>query len=263
MVRTITGNSAHYVVTADGLVIDALPGMVGPRLFLDWIERMDQLFQEAAKLPNPTEASEVMRQYHSRFGSPALVASLNSNDAANQVERNSNPIASSNGQEKNAINVEKIRLTASKGVFEQPMVKQVAPGQTNINAIAKRIESFNHPDSSAVVDLSSASIALIAAENTKATNQAKESDSMNRLLANFKQTIADDEKQNEQVFHKTIHGWLAETPQIDLETLNNRIYEQLFEMPSDDPWLGLASSDYYSGLCRGGLHEGDRPSSTR
>jgi hypothetical protein len=267
MVRTITGNSAHYVVTADGLVLDALPGMVGPQSFLDWIVRMDQLFQKTAQLTDPKEASEVMRQYHFGFGVPFLTMSTKPSNATNQVESGLNPTVTDNDQIQQVANAKTLILaganTGSKAVFERPMVKQVAPGQSDINAIAKRTERWQQPESHAVVELSSTSLALIAAENTTPANRRTESESLKRLVANFKQSIADDERQNEQVFHKTIHAWLAESPTIDLESLNNRVYEQLFEMPSDDPWLGLASSDNYSGLCRGGLREIDQESSNR
>src|SRR5207248_3012198 len=35
--RTITGNSIHYVLDADGRVLDALPGLYGPQAFLVWL----------------------------------------------------------------------------------------------------------------------------------------------------------------------------------------------------------------------------------
>ncbi len=36
--RTLTGNSIHYVLDSDGRVIDALPGLYGPKAFLNGIE---------------------------------------------------------------------------------------------------------------------------------------------------------------------------------------------------------------------------------
>jgi hypothetical protein len=41
--RTITGNSIHYILDADGTVLDALPGLYGPRAFLDALRKSDQL----------------------------------------------------------------------------------------------------------------------------------------------------------------------------------------------------------------------------
>jgi hypothetical protein len=33
--RTVTGNSAHYILTPDGEVVDCLPGLYGPQAFLN------------------------------------------------------------------------------------------------------------------------------------------------------------------------------------------------------------------------------------
>ena len=49
--RTLTGNSIHYVLDADGQVIDALPGLYGPKPFLREIERAEKIVQQAATLP--------------------------------------------------------------------------------------------------------------------------------------------------------------------------------------------------------------------
>ena len=41
--RTITGNSIHYVLDADGNVIDALPGLYGPKAFLRHLQEAESL----------------------------------------------------------------------------------------------------------------------------------------------------------------------------------------------------------------------------
>jgi hypothetical protein len=231
MERTITGNSAHYIVTVEGLVLDALPGMYGPQTFCDWIVNMHQLFLKQENSANPQEATEVLRSYH----------------------------ASLIGDTKPVVATRTLTLragrTTSKGFFEQPMVKQVAPGQADVITQVASISPLQSNESTVIVALSSTSRAVIEAENTSLVKHAENPDTTELLLANFQQTIALDERQNEQVLHKTIHTWLAESPRMDLESLNLRVYEQLFAMPSNDPWLGLASKEFYSGLCRGGLSE--------
>src|SRR5258706_16355473 len=39
--RTITGNSIHYLLDANGEVVDALPGLYGPRAFLEGLTRAE------------------------------------------------------------------------------------------------------------------------------------------------------------------------------------------------------------------------------
>ena len=38
--RTLTGNSAHYVLTSDGQPLDVLPGLYSPGAFAKWLDRM-------------------------------------------------------------------------------------------------------------------------------------------------------------------------------------------------------------------------------
>lgn len=40
LVRTLTGNSVHYILDADGRPLDALPGMYAPRVFLDALQHV-------------------------------------------------------------------------------------------------------------------------------------------------------------------------------------------------------------------------------
>ena len=43
IVRTLTGNSIHYVLDSDGRVVDALPGLYGPKPFLHELTRAEQI----------------------------------------------------------------------------------------------------------------------------------------------------------------------------------------------------------------------------
>ena len=47
--RTITGNSIHYVLDADGSVLDALPGLYGPAAFLAALARSEPLSRSGAE----------------------------------------------------------------------------------------------------------------------------------------------------------------------------------------------------------------------
>ena len=56
--RTITGNSIHYILDAEGRVVDALPGNYGPAAFLAALNRMEQQTRGATP--------EVIRQWHAQ-----------------------------------------------------------------------------------------------------------------------------------------------------------------------------------------------------
>lgn len=59
--RTITGNSIHYVLNADGVVLDALPGLYGPAAFLDALRRADSLANV-----NPQENRSGYANFHAQ-----------------------------------------------------------------------------------------------------------------------------------------------------------------------------------------------------
>ena len=69
--RTLTGNSAHYVLASDGTPLDVLPGLYGPQPFLNWLAEMQSLngyYQQAAVGKNDADAvaarAEVMKAFH-------------------------------------------------------------------------------------------------------------------------------------------------------------------------------------------------------
>ena len=44
--RTLTGNSAHYVLTSAGQPLDVLPGLYAPQAFANWLDRMRKFHGE-------------------------------------------------------------------------------------------------------------------------------------------------------------------------------------------------------------------------
>lgn len=49
--RTLTGNSAHYVLDSDGQPLDALPGLYSPQAFQAWLERLIDFHGEYYRAP--------------------------------------------------------------------------------------------------------------------------------------------------------------------------------------------------------------------
>ena len=63
LVRTVTGNSIHYVLDSDGIPLDAIPGLYGPRAFLNALERAEALAKACALRP-ATERNASLRRHH-------------------------------------------------------------------------------------------------------------------------------------------------------------------------------------------------------
>ena len=61
--RTLTGNSIHYVLDSDGQLIDALPGLYGPKAFLRKLDRAEKIAQQSSSLPT-AERQRTLAAYH-------------------------------------------------------------------------------------------------------------------------------------------------------------------------------------------------------
>jgi len=220
--RTITGNSIHYVIDADGHVIDALPGLYGPKAFLAALQSAEQVAVQSAKLDAPARdkflreyhqerIAEVERQWHDdaeELGVAGLtpsqcddatwkkVAALHAEDA--KLDEGSRVLMSAKLPDAQDAN----RLSASKSIPETPLLREV------------------------------------------------------RVL---ERSVAEDTVRNEYMLHRTIHDWFVRGEASgDLKAFNQRVYAELFLSPLSDPWLGLAPQDAYSALAGGGLKFANR-----
>ena len=82
-----------------------------------------------------------------------------------------------------------------------------------------------------------------------------------KIVRNFESSIALDTVRNEYLLHRQIHEWFAEgNTLVAVEQLNKRVYGELFLMPLDDPWLGLAPADVYSALDDNGVARAEKDS---
>ncbi len=63
VVRTITGNSIHYVLDQDGRPVDALPGLYGPQAWKRALERAETLALATRGTSGPARAA-LMRRFH-------------------------------------------------------------------------------------------------------------------------------------------------------------------------------------------------------
>lgn len=278
MERTLTGNSIHYVLMPDGQVVDAIPGLYGPKAFLRHITRGEALVRLLADASaarrnslladfHKQQAEEVAKAWQADWQRAeatlgALAGDGNSLDkmkklAAQQQVRV--PAAKAPRAEvATRIAVPKMRVEAR--IVEAVNLTKVAPEDLE----DERVWNFIAKLHSEKAKLDEASRALIRNQQPLAAAAGKLSmskwvveDPMLKLFASFESSIALDTVKNEYRFHRTIHEWLADAKyHPDVETLNERVYAELFLTPSSDPWLGLAPENVYTALPNGGVVEG-------
>ena len=62
--RTLTGNSAHYVLDANGRPLDVLPGLYGPQEFLVWLDRTEELAAAYHDASEDQAKADTLVQYY-------------------------------------------------------------------------------------------------------------------------------------------------------------------------------------------------------
>jgi hypothetical protein len=227
--RTITGNSAHYALAADGTPVDVLPGLYGPQQFLAWLDEVEALYGRLARF-SPQDRTANLRRYHAarareiaRRWADDLKAIAPETSLGDWADTNQLTRATTDEHWK------KIALLPSHRVA--------------LDASTQSIIRRENPDA-------------VRAGNVAVTKRATEFPVL-RLVVNLQTSIAEDQVRNEYTLHRQAHEWFAAgsaPPGVD--ELNNRVYAELFLTPASDPWLGLAPADTYTALDRGGVAVG-------
>jgi len=264
--RTITGNSIHYVLAADGSVIDALPGLYGPKAFLKSLNQAEEIAKQIAS-EDSKQRTAGLRAYHSE-----RIASLDTELKADlqllSNLRGTLPILTANLPASFVPTAPTAqvaaRITASKRWVEQPLLDKALSdpiesetAQSDINDSTWSKIAALHPEDS---KLDASSQTLIRAKNPTAFDARRAAfaktiveDPLLRQIRNLERSISEDTCRNEYLLHPKIHAWLASGDLSNVDELNRKIYAELFLTPDSDPWLGLAPSDTFTALENNGV----------
>jgi hypothetical protein len=279
--RTVTGNSIHYVLDADGDVIDALPGMYAPSVFAAELDKSLALHHAMASASDDSLAA-VLSNYHSK-----RIAVMDASWA-----RLGGTIAFDLGADRvlfgqaatNALTLAQ-RATMSKARVEAPQLAQIdigpdpaallpdvatwamvgqavfglapvaaAPAQPadyDLGArkvTARRKNARTAPATESLGLLSAPAKALITR-----VMQGSAVD-LGRALPELERSVIADTAINEMVLRRQISSQLAGSAGgMPFDELNRFVYTELFSTPSEDKWLGLLPDDVYSGLPADGI----------
>ena len=241
--RTITGNSIHYILSPDGAIIDAIPGLYSPEAFLNYLRNADDAWHLASVRPL-NERTAIYLQYRKR-NFDAIKKGRESAIAATFVE-----LAETR--------------SGTLAILAAPMAvaKMVVVDEYSILRVyddfAKFEPSIKFDDwdklaraYSPSLGVDASSVAMIRRQNAKTGLSKAEFDGLFAKLDSF---IALDTTRNDFLFHAKLYEWLNATRGPgELETFNARVYDQLFKTPNTDKWLGLYSSDVYTALDGNGI----------
>ncbi|HVT29601.1 MAG TPA: hypothetical protein VHE81_16410 [Lacipirellulaceae bacterium] len=279
LARTLTGNSAHYVLASDGTPLDVLPGLYSPQEFLKWLRTVHDLDEsynratQAESAPGPARA-EILKRFHQ--GCRDAILQAWDRDLQRLGERQVNLVSSRINIAMEAAQLvgepvpdnraPKARTAAQRAVAksaaEVPLLRFANYGGQWMekgmdddlwNAIARLHRPEVRLDGSSIeVMKREAPAARVAARLT--ASKAQVENPVLRMVRTFEESIALDTVRNEYLLHRRVHEMLARTASgsMDFDALNEWVYADLFLTPSSDPWLGLAPPDVYTALENGG-----------
>jgi hypothetical protein len=268
--RTLTGNSAHYVLASDGTPLDVLPGLYGPLAFRQWLWDVRDFHDKYVKA-SMADRTAMLQAFH-RAQENAILRRWDADIqrlGGQRTELVSTRIAGA---------MEAARLAGRKVPAGGPAPKAVAAatravGKTQAEAPLLRFANLGGAWMERGMDddlwlaianlhrqevkLDAASVGVMAREFPRAavagqlsvSKRAQENPIL-RLVRSFEDSMTLDTVRNEYLLHRRIHEKFAhdKTRPTDVDTLNEWVYAELFLTPSNDPWLGLAPNDVYTAL---------------
>lgn len=215
--RTITGNSIHYILDAEGRVVDALPGLYGAPAF-------------TAELRQTADAMKGLQ------GNPSAYAAYRSS----REEQLLNAWAADLAKLKAAVTT---KGAVTEAVLERATNddrwQQIAELHWN-NVIfdpnVRQLVAAKFPDAQKAAPIA---VGKMAVESP-----------MLRVFDNLSRRTSLDTVRNNYMLHTKILAQMnaAESQSWSLAELNEWVYAQIFLTPNQDPWLGLAPPDVFAAI---------------
>ncbi len=249
--RTLTGNSIHYILDANGVPIDALPGLYGPAAFRRSLDRIENVFKELAK-----PGDRKLAHHRERLNAINLDWVADIQKSGGKIPQGLVLVRFEDGRPA-AIEVAARAIT--KMVTEASILRSMTAGAEALGAVTdepvwKKIAMLHLADAK----LDARSISLIKRKTEDAFMADGSRTTLEVALANLVQklemNIALDTVRNEYLLHPKLHAWfMTDSRRDNVAALNEKVYAELFLTPASDPWLGLFSAETYTALDNGGV----------
>jgi hypothetical protein len=252
--RTITGNSAHYVLDAQGRIVDVLPGLYGPAAFERVLHESYDLATKNAELGDD-DARAAVAKYHQRalwrltaeWRKKLAVAYKDYNleeylpqaslpqpieFSGENLFYDSLPAALVNG------------LTMSKADMEAPSIELLQP-QLQVTSMSGDWWKIAKLGTREKLDTRSRELLRDKHPRDWRTRDAHTLDdgSLAKHIDFFERRVTQEELKNEFAFHGAVHARMAKASNVDFTAMNAFLYTNLFKTPQADAWLGLVPTE--------------------
>ncbi|MGN6106886.1 MAG: hypothetical protein ACTHU0_17395, partial [Kofleriaceae bacterium] len=263
--RTTTGNSAHYVLDENGLVLDVLPGLYAPIAFQAELEKSVRLAERVQKTRPDRRAAEVVafhrrelaateKQLETYRGLPffrgrgrLLARHETGPSAVAQAQRATMSKMRIEAPELAQIGIDAGKLTDAD--IEQWAV--IGQHAWNLMATVDTQPRAQRPGQRSPVVaprvLDDRSRALIARLHNGGPERAT-ADELAAMIERLEYTIVADTALDQFDLRPQIRREIIEGRHADWASLNEWIYAEVFHTPREDAWLGLLPRTTFTGL---------------
>ena len=222
LVRTITGNSIHYILDSDGAIVDALPGLYSAQVFVSELRRSADAVKEA-RAAGSHDYTQHFRSAEARLlqAWAADVAAIHVTLPAKQTLTESD-------------------LEPLMGDDKWQQVAQLPTNSASFDFAVRKVMEQKFPTARMAAPV--------------AVGKSMVEMPMLRQMRNLSRSVALDTVRNNYMLRTKILAFLGGlTPHSrSLTQVNNWVYDYIFLTPGRDPWLGLAPPDVFSAIDKNG-----------
>jgi hypothetical protein len=259
LVRTITGNSAHYVLDVRGRVVDVLPGLYGPEAFVRELGPAIVQAKSVASADLPawiaSQHQYVARQVgEARSEWSSAIETLGGPGPApkpvrTRTKAKDRPAAPSAGVAMTAAvtkSLVEVRVLEIMDLVTEPRLRRFD------DPIWTSIASLRRADAT----LDAAGLGMVRRHVPAGTSE----DDIASIVASFEAAMAVDTVRARFAIRPDIlmrldalwsETWDARFVYFD--AFNRLVYDGVFMTPASDPWLGLYPASLYTALENGGV----------
>jgi hypothetical protein len=257
LVRTTTGNSAHYVLDERGHVLDVLPGLYAPAAFRAELANSLALAGEVRGLPDAERVRATVAHHAAQIAATERDW-LGAGDAF--VDLGASPVVA-DARARALLAAQ--RATVTKAIVEVPDLVQIgvmAPADVPRDdatwaAIGQRIwgtaptPTGGPAPRPAPAVLDARSLALVARlHNAGPAEQRATPSELAAVIARLEQHILADTALDQFVLRQQIRKHIVAAAETELTALNAWVYSEVFVTPRTDPWLGLLPRTEFTGV---------------
>ena len=245
LARTITGNSIHYVLDSKGHVIEALPGLYGPRAFERNLLEVESLFEQLQGKQENEQIVLLLQYYQNRATS---ISAAWANDLADLTGKQPDRVlvkSEAGGEAVKIMPLAVTKMATEVTPLRMMMARSESLGKVTDESAWNTIARYHKSD--AVLD--ARSLSLIKKQNPNLSGAL-----FSRMIEKLQNSIALDSVRNEYALHPTLIAWMTNNEwRKNVDKFNEKVYAELFMTPKSDPWLGLLLPDTYTAIDNGGV----------